>query len=646
MMRRLLQFSLFTLALVWSVSGLNAQQYYNQTSRFLKYNSVWAFYSNIKLNFNSGTTSSSALMGSSSEGCASVADPNTGALLFYSDGGHCWNSNNVIMPNGNGLMGNSTGDYSTTQGACIVPVPGETQKYYLFSLESSDMTTPTAIKLYYSVVDMSLNNGLGDIVASTKNTLLDGTSLLSESMLAIQGDNCDVWLMLHTMNTPVFKAYHITTAGINPTPVVSTTGGQIQGTTTVGSGGFVLEQDAYEQCSMTVSPNRNKLALSCQHIGGTWMFPIISTTGRSWGGLLCDFNATTGVVSNAILTDTATQYSAAFSPDNSKLYYTSVIPGGTSSQVSQVTITSNDSATIAGSKTVIQSPLVSDNLISIRAYHDSIYIMNPALMCLDRINNPNLAGTACNYQSNAISFPGATAMGASLPAEVVYAAGPDTLRSRVLDTLVCSSWDNIKLRPVNQTLDDVYTWNNGTADSTLQVTTAGTYWVKYGNSCHYRVDTFVLKGSDLNPIITVNGFNLGTTLPYTTYQWYRNNTLIAGATGNTYTVTQNGTYTVAVSDGTCTDTSAIYNVTNVSIDPVQQLARQITVYPNPAQDMVYIKAPIAVNAKLTGIEGKVLKNIKNASHVAVGDLAAGIYLLHISDKNGNVLKVEKLIREK
>ncbi len=646
MMRRLLQSSLFTLALVCFVTGMQAQPYYNQTSRFLKYNSVWAFYSNIKLNFNSGTASSSALMGFSSEGCASVADPNTGALLFYSDGGHCWNSNNVIMPNGNGLLGNSTGDYSATQGVCIVPVPGETQKYYLFSLESSDMVNPPAVKLYYSVVDMSLNNGLGDIVPGTKNTLLDGTTLLSESMLAIQGNNCDVWLMLHTMNTPIFKAYHITTAGINPTPVVSTTGGQIQGSTTIGAGGFVLEQDAYEQCSMAISPNRTKLALSCQHLGGTWMLPIISTTGRSWGGLLCDFDASTGVVSNAILTDTTTQYSAAFSPDNTKLYYSSVIPGGTSSQISQITITSNDSAIITGSKTVIQSPLVSDNLISIRAYRDSIYVMNPAMLCLDRINNPNLAGAACNYQSNAISFPAATAMGASLPTEVVYAAGPDTLRSRVLDTLICSSWENVKLRPVNQTLDDVYTWNNSSTDSTLSVTTAGTYWVKYGNSCHYRVDTFVLKGSDLNPIITVNGFNLGTTQPYTTYQWYRNNTLIAGATNSTYTVTQNGAYTVAVSDGTCTDTSAIYNVTNVSIDPIQQLARQIQVYPNPAQDIVHIKASIAVNVKLTGIEGRVLKNVKNAAHIPVGDLAAGVYLLHISDNNGNVLKVEKLIREK
>jgi hypothetical protein len=649
MMRGFLRSSLLTLASLLSVAGLHAQQYYNQTDRFLKYNSVWHMFRNIKLDFNTGSGAVAyASMINGDEGYASVADPNTGALLFYSNGGQCWNSNNAVMPNGNGLLGNATTDYSTAQGVCIVPIPGETQKYYLFSLETTDMTPTTAVKLYYSIVDMTLDNGLGDIVAGSKNTVLDGNTMLSESMLAIQGDNCDVWLMLHTRNTPVFKAYHITAAGINPNPVVSTTGGQIQGTTSVGFGSFVIEQDAYDQSTITVSPDRNKLVISCQHLGGTGLLPVISSTGRSWGGLLCDFNAATGVVSNAILIDTTTQYSAAFSPDNNMLYYTSIVPGGTASQVNQVNVSSNDSATIVATKAVIQPSIVSSNLISIRSYRDSIYIMNPATLSLDRINKPNLAGAACDYQNSAISFAGTNMMGTSLPTEVVYAAGPDTVRSRILDTLICGSWGNgIKLRPADQTIEDNYTWSNGSTDSTTEIMTAGTYWVKYGNSCHYRVDTFVLTGSDLDPIITVNVFELSTTIPYNTYQWYLNGVLIPGATNSTYTVTENGAYTVAVSDGTCTDTSAVYNVTNVlGIEDVSYWASRINIYPNPTQDIVFINAPVAVNVQLTGIEGRAIRTIKNAKQISVGDLAAGIYLMRITDKDGTILKVEKIIREK
>jgi hypothetical protein len=114
-----------------------------------------------------------------------------------------------------------------------------------------------------------------------------------------------------------------------------------------------------------------------------------------------------------------------------------------------------------------------------------------------------------------------------------------------------------------------------------------------------------------------------------------------------YTVSENGSYTVVVSDGDCTDTSSIYHVTNVTgIDDMQGLASQINVYPNPAKDLVYIYAPFTVNVQLAGIEGRVIRTVKGAKQISMSDLAAGVYLLRITDKDGTVLKVEKLIREK
>jgi hypothetical protein len=228
----------------------------------------------------------------------------------------------MVMPNGAGLFGNAGSGYSTAQGVTIVPMPGDSQKYYLFSLRTANSPiAATDFFLYYSIVDMSLNGGAGDVVAASKNTLLDGTGDLGEAMLAVQGNNCDVWLVLHKRNVPVFKSYQITSAGINTTPVVSTTGAQIQGTTTVGFSGFSFEQEAYEQATLTVSPDRTKLVVSCEHIGSNGLLPLISSTGRTWGGLLCNFNANTGVVSDAILLEGAGQFSAAFSPNNNKLYY-------------------------------------------------------------------------------------------------------------------------------------------------------------------------------------------------------------------------------------------------------------------------------------------------------------------------------------
>ncbi|RYZ22598.1 MAG: T9SS type A sorting domain-containing protein, partial [Sphingobacteriales bacterium] len=278
-----------------------------------------------------------------------------------------------------------------------------------------------------------------------------------------------------------------------------------------------------------------------------------------------------------------------------------------------------------------------------------IYVLNPALLSLDRINKPNLAGAACNYQSTAISFGNASlsSLGCTLPQEVVYAPRPDTLRSRILDTAVCSWKASLKLRPADQTLEDNYVWDNGSTDSTRMITIAGTYWVRYGNSCHYRVDSLVVSGSDLDPVIVVNGLQLGTTLPYSTYQWLFNGNVIPGAVNSTYTLSDTGTYSVVVSDGTCTDTASAHHVANITaVADLKYLAEQISIYPNPAKDLVSVDAPVHVDMQLTGIEGRVIRSVKNSRQLDLHELAAGAYLLRISDKQGRILKVEKLILQK
>ncbi len=86
----------------------------------------WYFGTKAGIDFTSGTaTAISSSQMEAGEGSASVSDPITGALLFYTDGMNVWNSNNTIMPNGNGLLGG----LSSTQAALIVPVPESGDQY-------------------------------------------------------------------------------------------------------------------------------------------------------------------------------------------------------------------------------------------------------------------------------------------------------------------------------------------------------------------------------------------------------------------------------------------------------------------------------------------------------------------------------------
>jgi hypothetical protein len=96
------------------------------------------------------------------EGCASVCDAN-GRLLFYTNGVTVWNKHHQPMPNGTGLLGNS----STTQSALVIKKPSSEFIYYLFTVDAGGRING----LRYSEIDMRLQGGDGDVTA-VKNMLI------------------------------------------------------------------------------------------------------------------------------------------------------------------------------------------------------------------------------------------------------------------------------------------------------------------------------------------------------------------------------------------------------------------------------------------------------------------------------------------
>lgn len=136
------------------------------------------------------------------------------------------------------------------------------------------------------------------------------------------------------------------------------------------------------------------------------------------------------------------------------------------------------------------------------------------------------------------------------------------------------------------------------------------------------------------------------TAGFSGFQWYRNGTAIPGATGTTYTPTQSGSYTVKANYTTCNDdiTSAAYDYTAPS--SVGQVNRHIemVIHPNPAVSAVTIDASEPVTVTLTNLEGKVLLQEKNARSIQVGHLAAGMYLLRLTDSEGLYIRTEKLLK--
>jgi hypothetical protein len=149
------------------------------------------------------------------------------------------------------------------------------------------------------------------------------------------------------------------------------------------------------------------------------------------------------------------------------------------------------------------------------------------------------------------------------------------------------------------------------------------------------------------PVITFSAApppaTLSTASYYSSYQWFKNGTVIAGATGPTLALsTIVANYSVVVTDTNgCKGTAewkSPASVLNYNDDVV-------SVYPNPTTGIVHIYAPVGVNAVISGIDGRTILQQANVKDLDITILANGIYMLSVFDEQGQKMLTQKLIKE-
>lgn len=180
-------------------------------------------------------------------------------------------------------------------------------------------------------------------------------------------------------------------------------------------------------------------------------------------------------------------------------------------------------------------------------------------------------------------------------------------------------------------------------------THSGTYIQRIPNSvgCDSIITLNLTISNSFTVHISVNNSVLQADAAYAGYQWLLNGSPIAGATGSTYTATQNGNYALVATNALgCTDTSNVLAIGDgTSIDGSKAMANSISIYPNPAHDVVFIKAPVATTVVLTSVEGKQLRQSSGTNTIRIDGLSKGIYFLRILDRSGNLLKVERITKD-
>lgn len=182
----------------------------------------WIFGDSVGVNFSNLNNPTAFIIPhniSSLENYNSIADKN-GNLLFYMTGYEpgtipntfyfmkIFNSQHLLMENSDSILT----DISETQGTIFIPFPNEINKYYVF--HKQHWTGGTS--LYYSIIDLSFNNGLGKVVS--KNNLLS-SNYFDEKLIAVKhGNGLDWWIITHLSNSDKFNIYLINSSGIS-TPI-------------------------------------------------------------------------------------------------------------------------------------------------------------------------------------------------------------------------------------------------------------------------------------------------------------------------------------------------------------------------------------------------------------------------------------------
>jgi len=126
-------------------------------------------------------------------------------------------------------------------------------------------------------------------------------------------------------------------------------------------------------------------------------------------------------------------------------------------------------------------------------------------------------------------------------------------------------------------------------------------------------------------------------------QWYLNDNPISGATDQTYIVNENGNYfTVVTIDGCSSLPSNLITINNVGINDYAN--DEILIYPNPAQDIIYIQSPNPIyEVMMINNLGQIVAHYSDTGIINIDQLANGVYQIMIKTEDN--IKVLPLIKK-
>jgi hypothetical protein len=600
-------------------------------------NSNWIFGDRCYLNFAANGAipiTEPNLTMNQREGCATLSDPITGELLFYTNGIQVWNKLHIPMIGGEDvlLFGNSY----TSQSATIVPKPLTPDHYYIIT---KDGEYGNQKGMHYTEIDLSLNSGLGGIVLGKKNipfnnhlgdamsstnTNFVGQNLASptwrKSERVTTAKNCngqDYWIISDANN--MIYTYEVTASGINVTPSVSY---QYATNLTLGKG------------TMKMSPYNNKLALSINHTYdpdaviqepvGIFFFdfdssngnftsqylyalppPSFSTLGQKYysvefspNNVLFYFGADTFIFQDFALKSSKSQSFATFSQ---KIWQVDITKKSESIVFQKdIPLTQTQYNAAVGIFQGIHSDIRPFQLAKDGKIYTTLFYSNPNsqtsyITKLARINAPENNGLACDFQEDVFDF-GTSFVRNGLPAKVLTQTNLSTFCQDCLTGIALFESESNQYK-FYKAFNTIYATNGYSVSGDQRVTLqAGDYVSIEPNTSFQTTTQFNVQIATCfrNPIFGEKSENDGR------------------------------------------------NLKSKSISGFM-------IYPNPSNNDITISMNNSKfnNIIISSIDGKVVfeNNVDFTSeyHLDINDFSNGIYIINVTDESGKQFS-EKLIK--
>jgi len=446
-----------------------------------------------------------------------------------------------LMPNGNGIL-----DNTSSLNSVVVRKPCSTDKYYFVTFDA------ITSNLYYSIIDMALNGGLGDV--TNKNTLL-GPGYTEGACVSHQRITGCRWLIIAAINGNAYDVvkFNVSDVGISSPTVIATVS---------------LSNAAAQPHKIVLSPDNTKLAMT-----------TLTSASQDPDVVVWDFDLEAGTVSNRVDYSVSGQtiFGAEFSPDNTKVYYVGN-SGSSNIEFGRIDLTTGISNLITNTFGPYQVHIEA-------AGNGKIYIGHSYThQYLSEIANPNAPNIAnIGYTENAINMglgchPGLpNAVEGELPGSTVT---PQYIAFGVVPTANCNEFQFID----TTCLATWWEWNFG--DGTFsniefpihQYTVSGTYDITLRIvACG---DTLTLTKPDLIQVSISNpvaGFAadslvcLGDSILFTnnstgatSYSWDFGDSTFSAAANPTHVYDSTGTYMVIlIADNSCTSDTVMQAITVV-----------------------------------------------------------------------------------